>query len=258
MHQTITELTNLIAPDRRYREYPARDYIDYCARIRESSHCLPEAFDDKALLTFLQKTFAEEMEVLARICKHQFQGSYDGVTVQSIENDPPDGIITLANGEKIFVECTSSVDRRLENFILEYQRKTGTPISLTGFEGADIEGNRLAGYTLKGMDVDNPDMAEFLVEADEDVDIINRQRKQIAEKIEKKLEKSWQPRTNWLAIFVNQTLTIGGYIFMEPTLNELCSKYKVRLLEKNISALYFVGNGSGEDAWISFHPTDNS
>lgn len=256
MTQTQVNLRDLVSVERRHKEYTLQDYIGYCKQIRTAIMSLPEEFDDRQMINFFEKDFVEEMEVLARICKHQFHGDDSGIKVQYMREDPPDGTITLASGKKIHVECTSAVDRRWENFVLEQWRKHGKLFSLSGFDGKDVQGNRKAGYSVNGMDINDPQMEEYSVEAEEDCDTMSKHRRHIVDKIEKKLHKAWEDRTNWLCVVVNEFMMPGGsYACMEPVLNEIVMEYSDRLRESHIAAVYFVSNNSEDRGWMSFHPT---
>jgi hypothetical protein len=246
----------LIAPDRRFAVYQLHDYIRYCGNIRDAISRLSRRCEADDVITFFEKKFVEEMEVVAKICKHRLGEWAETSTVQYMRNDPPDGIITLANREQVFVECTSARDSRWEAFVLEQMREHGRIVSLTGYEGSDLGGSRASGYTLNGVDIDDPDIQEYLVEADDDATVISRHRTQIVERIERKLTKDWKRRTNWLSIFVNEHLMPGGYTCMRPVLTEICIQYRQRLKENHIQGLYFVSNRCDDGAWISFHSTD--
>lgn len=194
------------------------------------------------------------MEVLARISVQQFGHDANEVMVQYVQHDPPDGIITLTDRTPMFIECTSARDSRWENFVLDQMRKHRRIISLSGYEGGDISGSRARGYKVKGMDITDEEVADYLVEADEQGEAIERHRKQIIEKIENKLGKEWLQRCNWLAVYVNEFVIPGGsYRCMAALLNEICSTYRNRLQSKHIEALLFVSNRIDDAGWYSFH-----
>lgn len=247
----------LISDSRRHAAYTAREYIAYCAEIRYLTEELgPRRDEIKDVVAFFEKKFVEEMEVLGRICSRFFASELDEVSVQYVRNDPPDGIIRLPNGDQIFIECTSAKDSRWENFVFEQMRLHGRIISLSGFEGSDISGNRVAGYTVNGIKVDDPDVVEYLCEADEDITMVERHRRHIIDKLEKKLSKDWPSRRNWLSVYVNEFAMIGGsYQIMEPTLSKLFELYRQRLRSKHIESLLFISNKIGEDGWISMYRT---
>lgn len=248
---------NLISDTRRHAVYAAREYIAYCAEIRNLTEELGLRRDElKDVVAFFEKKFVEEMEVLGRICSRFFASELDEVRVQYIRNDPPDGIITLPNGDQVFIECTSAKDSRWENFVFEQMRLHGRVISLSGFEGSDISGNRVAGYTVNGIKVNDPDVLEYLCEADEEITMVERHRRHIIDKLDKKLNKDWTARRNWLSVYVNEFAMIGGsYRIMEPTLLELLELYRERLRSKHIEALLFISNKIDENGWISMYRT---
>lgn len=247
----------LISAERLYTQYSFAEYIAYCESIR----CLFESWGvdrasaDPLTVRFFEKKFIEEMEVLAKICKHQDKQGAVIATVQYMRDDPPDGILTMQSGDQIFVECTSARDSRWENFALEQREKHGKIFSLSGYEGADLSGSRASGYLLEEMKIADMGQEPYFVKADEQQDVIARHRNHIACAIVKKLAKTWHPGTNWLSIFVNEFVMPGGnYGCMQSTLNDLCQQFKERLRAKHIKALYFVSNRGDDEAWISFHP----
>lgn len=245
----------LISADRRHRDYSGSEYVEYCKQIRHGLQNIGDRKDQriKDLVSFFEKKFVEEMEVLARISSRVFANELDSIRVEYVRNDPPDGIIAPSHGESIFIECTSARDSRWETFALENQTP-GRIISLSGFEGSDIVGSRNRGYALKGMNLDNPSMAEYLCEADEDVTTIDRHRRHIVDKLEKKLDNEWPARRNWLSIYVNEFMIVGGsYRVMEPTLSALVEAYRDKLRSKHIEALIFISNQIDESGWFSFH-----
>ncbi|MBA4026773.1 MAG: hypothetical protein C0473_00885 [Cyanobacteria bacterium DS3.002] len=257
MSLRIAAARELIALKRRHGKYTGTQYINYCNQIRDLTQQLGERrVQIKDVVSFFEKKFVEEMEVLARICSRVFASELEQIQVEYVRNDPPDGIITLPNQEQIFIECTSAKDSRWEAFVLEQLRLHGRIVSLSGFDGTDILGSRNTGYTVKGLKVDDPETAEYLCEADEEIETIERHRRHIIEKLEKKLSVEWQRRRNWLSIYVNEYVIVGGsYITMEPTLSELFEKYREKLRSKNIEALIFISNKTSETGWFSIYRT---
>jgi hypothetical protein len=253
----LNEARELISESRRHAVYTAREYLAYCAEIRSLTGELDQQRHEILdVVAFFEKKFVEEMEVLGRICSRFFASELDKILVQYVRNDPPDGVISLPDGEQIFIECTLAKDSRWENFVFEQMRLHGRIISLSGFEGSDISGNRVAGYTVNGMNIDDPDVAEYLCEADEGTTVVERHRRHIVDKLDKKLEKDWPSRRNWLSVYVNEFVMIGGcYKIMEPTLSELFELYRQRLRSKHIESLVFISNKIGDDGWISMYRT---
>lgn len=159
----------------------------------------------------------------------------------------------------MFIECTSSKDSRWESFALEQQRLHRRIVSISGCEGSDISGNRNKGYRVRGLPVENPESEEYLIEVDDQITTIERQRRHIADKLAKKSSKDCPPGRNWLSVVVNQYAIIGeSYKIMEPTFVELFEAHRDELRRKHIEALIFIGNKIDETGWFSFYLTANS
>ncbi len=245
----------LISPSKRHKEYLADDFVSYCSDIRAAIDALPTDTRCPDVERFFQKKFVEEMETIGRIWKHHFRSSDGQFRIQYLANDPPDGAIILPSGQSVLIECTTAIDRRWENFALEQWRTKRRVVSLSGFSSKDLTGNRVSGYKLKGFSVDDPDIEEYLCEADDEDMVKQRHGEQIAEVIEKKLAKNYQGGPFWLSVFINESALSGWRYFMRPVLQSLIEKYRSRLAAQNIQAIYFVGNKGVDGGFMSVYPT---
>lgn len=261
MFATLPKMTELdyvrklISPSERHKEYFADEFVSYCSEIRTAINALPEGTRCPDVERFFQKKFVEEMETIGRIWKHHFRDSDGEFRIHYLANDPPDGVILLQSGQRFPIECTTAIDRRWENFALDQWRTKRRVVSLSGFSSKDLSGNRASGYKLKGFSVDDPEMEEYLCEADDEDMVKQRHREQIAEVIEKKMTKQYKGDPFWLSVFVNESSLSGWREFMRPVLRSLIEDYQSRLVAQKIEAVYFVGNKGVDGGFMSFHPT---
>lgn len=233
---TVEPTHPLLIASERYKERSCQDYVQYCSAVRaevwNTSDKAEISGPDRA---FLNKTFANEMEPLAKICQDYFGSQTVGIKVAHIDEPLADGKILVPGKAPIFVEFTASKDfRRIEEAYAQLNK--GIHVSLTGPKITESEITALR--TGAGNEIDGEFEDEFV----ERIEIA------VKEVLDKKLKKKWPSRNNWLCVVLDDQTNWWGDLVGE-LLENIVTEYRPRLKENSIAMLWFLGY----EHWISSH-----
>lgn len=214
---SIKPVHELLSAERRYAKYSATEYIQYCRQIRESLfHTDEEPVDKK----FLERTFVDEMEPLARICEAIFEPVDDTFRVCHCDEELTDGRITC-RGKEIFVEFTCAKDHQYHRHVLQqYEKGSILPFSeyLEGNIPPRKPGRRQPDPELSGVE-------NHILDA--------------IERIESKLDRKWPNRINWLCVVMDDVSFTPEEV--GARLNKVFDIVRTGARSSNIAELWFVG-----------------
>jgi|GEM_PF-7118692 len=234
---TVQPTHVLLIAHERYKERSCQDYIDYCARIRsEVWHGIKGDAMAEQDKNFLNSTFVNEMEPLAKICQAHFKEQNQGIKVAHVDEQLADGRIIDAVGREIFVEITCSKDtmRIVEAYS---QLSNNIIIPLTG-PRMTVESRQ----QIRDSGIVDEPFGEY------DEDFVARIDTAVREVLDKKLKKQWQERENWLCIVLDD-VTHWQEDLTEQILTRIYQEYSQQLASCHIRKLWFVGYKD----WISHY-----
>ncbi len=219
---SIEPRNQIVSKSKRFATYTVRDYIAYCACVRESlllssEHCL----EDKK---FRRKQFVHEMEILAKVCAAEFGQDNEQVKVRYLDKPLADGEVILES-ESFYVEITSTKDHLLTDFVADELAK-GRVISFSGHTGNDVARLRKAG---SGCAVELEKVTSLqakLVDA-------------VTDRIGKKVKKEWTNKHNWLCIVIDDYAHWDEAAHV--SLFEVTEQFRDALTSKHIQKIWFVG-----------------
>lgn len=212
----------IVSKQKRFAVYTVREYIAYCAEVRESLLLSSEqCLADKK---FRRKQFVHEMEILAKVCAAEYGRESEQVRVRYMDEPLADGEVILGN-ESFFVEITSTTDQQLTNYIADELEK-GRVISFSGHEGKDVA-------RLK------KDRTRWVVEAESVTSLRSKLEAAVKDRIGKKVKKDWRNKQNWLCI------VIDDYAHWDQEalaiLIGITDQFRDELVSNCIHKIWFVG-----------------